>query len=111
MNKKFRKPVWTALAIAALAFHADAAGFTDTFHDTYRRNSLPTPRALNLAAKMKAAENDALRLAQKIAALQRPTITAYSNIAAPEPPAVAAVPSAVAPNVINITGSNVVINQ
>lgn len=113
MNKKLTKFVLAAFTLAALVIHAEAAGFAgsgDTFHDTYRRNSQPTPRALNLTAKIKAAENDALRLAQKIAALQRPTITAYSNVKAPEPqPAVAA--AATAPNIINISDSTVVINQ
>ena len=113
MNKKLTKFVLAAFTFAALVVHAEAAGFpgsADTFHDTYRRNSQPAPRALNLTAKIKAAENDALRLAQKIAALQRPTITAYSNIKAPEPkPAVVA--AATAPNIINISGSTVVINQ
>ena len=113
MNKKLTKHVLAAFTLAALVVHAEAAGFAgsgDAFHATYRRNSQPTPRALNLTAKIKAAENDALRLAQKIAALQRPTITAYSNVKAPEPqPAVAA--AATAPNIINISGSTVVINQ
>ena len=110
MNKKLTKHVLAAFTFAALVVHAEAAGFGGTFHDTYRRNSQPAPRALNLTAKIKAAENDALRLAQKIAALQRPTITAYSNIKAPEPqPAVVA--AATAPNIINISGSTVVINQ
>lgn len=110
MNKKLTKHVLAAFTLAALVVHAEAAGFGGTFHDTYRRNNQPAPRALNLTAKIKAAENDALRLAQKIAALQRPTITAYSNIKAPEPkPAVVA--AATAPNIINISGSTVVINQ
>lgn len=112
MNKKLTKHVLAAFTLAALVVHAEAAGFAgsgDAFHDTYRRNSQPTPRALNLTAKIKAAENDALRLAQKIAALQRPTITTYSNVKAPEPqPEVVA---ATAPNIINISGSSVVINQ
>ena len=86
------------------------ARFGDTFHDIYRRNSQPTPCALNPTAKIKAEENDALRLAPKITARQRPTITAYSNIKAPEPqPAVIA--ATTAPNIINISGATVVINQ
>ena len=110
MNKNMTKFALAAFTLAALVVHAEAAGFGGTFHDTYRRNSQPAPRALNLTAKIKAAENDALRLAQKIAALQRPTITVYSNIKAPEPqPAVVA--ATTAPNIINISGSNVVINQ
>ena len=109
MNKKLTKHVLAAFTLAALVVHAEAAGFGGTFHDTYRRNSQPAPRALNLTAKIKAAENDALRLAQKIAALQRPTITAYSNVKAPEPQPV--VVAATAPNIINISGSSVVINQ
>ena len=113
MNKKLTKFVLAAFTFAALVVHAEAAGFPgsgDAFHDTYRRNSQPTPRALNLTAKIKAAENDALRLAQKISALQRPTITAYSNVAAPAPQPAAAV-AATAPNIVNISGSTVVINQ
>ena len=113
MNRKLTKQMLAAVTLAALVVNADAAGFTesaDTFHNTYRRNSQPTPRALNLAAKIKAAENDALRLTQKIAALQRPTITVYSNIKEAEPqPAVVA--ATTAPNIINISGSTVVINQ
>lgn len=116
MNKKLTKHVLAAVTLAALVVNAEAAGITgsaDTFPDTCRRNCRPAQRALNLAAKIKAAENDALRLAQKIAALQRPTITVYSNVKAPEPqpaPAVTAT-TTTAPNVINISGSTVVINQ
>lgn len=113
MNKKLTKHVLAAFTLAAIVVHAEAAGFAgsgDAFHATYRRNSQPAPRALNLTAKIKAAENDALRLAQKIAALQRPTITAYSNVKAPEPQPVV-VAAATAPNIINISGSTVVINQ
>lgn len=64
MNKKLTKFVLAAFTLAALVVHAEAAGFAgsgDAFHDTYRRNSQPTPRALNLTAKIKAAENDALQ--------------------------------------------------
>ena len=64
MNKKLTKFVLAAFTFAALVVHAEAAGFTgsgDAFHDTYRRNSQPAPRALNLTAKIKAAENDALQ--------------------------------------------------
>ena len=113
MNKKLTKHMLAAATLAALVVNAGAAGFTgsaDTFRETCRRNSQPTPRALNLAAKIKAAENDALRFAQNIAALQRPTITVYSNIKAPEPQPAAAV-ATTTPNLINISGSTVVINQ
>ena len=64
MNKNLTKFALAASTFAALVVHAEAAGFpgsADTFHDTYRRNSQPAPRALNLTAKIKAAENDALQ--------------------------------------------------
>ena len=114
MNKKLTKQALAAVTLAALVVNAEAAGITGsaaTFPDTCRRNCQPAPRALNLAAKIKAAENDALRLAQKIAAIQRPTITVYSNVRAPEPQPAPAVTATTAPNVINISGSTVVINQ
>lgn len=116
MNKNFTRLAVAALAGVAMIVQAGAATFNhggDSFHDVYRRNNQPTPRAANIQAKITAAENDAIRLAQRIAALQRPTITVYSNIKAPDPaPAPAPVVTA-APvqNVINITDSNVVIGN
>lgn len=111
MNKIFTKLALAAIAGTTIVIEATALGSNADFHDIYRRNCEPTPRAANLHAKISAAENDAIRLAARLAALQRPTITAYSNVKAPEP-SPAPTPSETAPaKIITITDSTVVINN